>query len=112
MLPVVLIAIGLVLRASGAGPGSGRVALLPWFMVLFLALVALGSAIDLPPVLVDQVNILSRVCLVTAIAALGVKTSLKALSAVGPGHMAIVVIETLVLLALAMSALLLFHPIS
>ncbi|WP_072247731.1 YeiH family protein [Roseibaca calidilacus] len=111
MLPVVLIVIGLVLRASGAGQGTGRVALLPWFMVLFLALVGLGSVVELPVILVEQVNTLSRVCLVTAIAALGVKTSLKALAAVGPGHMAIVVVETLVLLGLAMALLLAFHPI-
>jgi uncharacterized integral membrane protein (TIGR00698 family) len=111
MLPVVLIVIGLVLRASGAGQGEGRVALLPWFMVLFLVLVGFGSIMELPTLLVDQVNTLSRICLVTAIAALGVKTSLKALSAVGPGHMAIVVIETLVLLALALGAVLLFDPI-
>ena len=104
MLPVVLIAVVLVLRATGTrGPG-GRVALLPWFMVLFLALVTLGSLVDIPPALVAQVETLSRACLVTAIAALGIKTSLKALSAVGGGHLAVVVIETLVLLGLAVAA--------
>jgi hypothetical protein len=36
---------------------------------------------------------------------LGVKTSLKALTAVGGGHLAIVVMETLVLLGLAILAL-------
>ena len=51
-----LVIVGLVLRASGAGQGSGRVALLPWFMVLFLALVALGSVVDLPAALVEQVK--------------------------------------------------------
>lgn len=105
MLPVVLIAIVLVLRVTGTGAGQGKIPLLPWFMVLFLALVALGSVIDLPQALVSQVDTISRACLITAIAALGVKTSLKALTAVGGGHLAIVVIETLVLLGLAMTAL-------
>ena len=109
MLPVVLIAIVLVLRATGVGAGQGRIPLLPWFMVLFLALVALGSAIDLPQALVGQVDTISRACLITAIAALGVKTSLKALTAVGGGHLAIVVIETLALLGLAIAALSLFQ---
>lgn len=107
MLPVVLIVIVLVLRATGAGAGAGKgkIALLPWFMVLFLALVLVASLIDLPQGLVMQVETLSRALLITAIAALGVKTSLKALSAVGGGHLAIVVIETLVLLVLASTAL-------
>jgi uncharacterized membrane protein YadS len=93
-----------VLRATGAGGGQGKIPLVPWFMVLFLALVGLGSAVDLPPSLVAQVDLVSRGLLITAIAALGVKTSLKALTAVGGGHLAIVVIETLVLLGLATTA--------
>lgn len=105
MLPLVLIAIVVVLRATGQGAGQGKIPLVPWFMVLFLALVALGSSVDLPQALVTQVDTLSRACLITAIAALGVKTSLKALTAVGGGHLAIVVIETLALLGLAVAAL-------
>jgi uncharacterized integral membrane protein (TIGR00698 family) len=105
MLPVVLIAIVLVLRLSGAGAAGGSIPLLPWFMLLFLALVVLGSTIDLPGVLVAQVDAIARACLITAIAALGIKTSLKALTAVGGGHLAIVVIETMVLLGLAVAAL-------
>lgn len=109
MLPVVLIAIVLVLRATGTGAGQGKIPLLPWFMVLFLVLVALGSAVDLPDLLVLKVDTISRACLITAIAALGVKTSLKALTAVGGGHLAIVVIETLALLGLAIAALMAFN---
>jgi uncharacterized integral membrane protein (TIGR00698 family) len=105
MLPVVLIAIVLVLRVTGTGAGQGKIPLLPWFMVLFLALVVLGSVTTLPQGLVTQVDLLSRACLVTAIAALGVKTSIKALTAVGGGHLAIVVIETLTLLTLASAAM-------
>jgi len=104
MLPVVLVVIALALRLGGAAR-QGPIALLPWFMVLFLGLVALGSAVDLPAGLVTRIEGVSRACLVTAIAALGVKTSLKALTAVGGGHLAVVVIETLALLALALAAM-------
>jgi len=104
MLPVVLIAIVLVLRAGGTGHREGRIALLPWFMVLFLVLVALGSLVEIPAAIVSQVELVSRACLVTAIAALGVKTSLRALSEVGGGHLVVVVTETLVLLGLAVAA--------
>ncbi|MGP9788554.1 YeiH family protein [Roseinatronobacter sp. NSM] len=115
MLPVVLIAIVLALRlARGGQPGGhggGKIPLLPWFMLLFLALVLLGSVVELPPILVAKVDLISRICLITAIAALGIKTSLRALSAVGGGHMAIVVLETMALLGLATVALYLLQPV-
>lgn len=111
MLPLVLVLIVLTLRVTGMAAGQGRIPLLPWFMVLFLALVALGSVLDLPEDLVMQVDTVSRACLITAIAALGIKTSLKALTQVGAGHLAIVVVETLALLGLAIAALMLVAPI-
>jgi len=104
MLPIVLIAIVLVLRAAGTGGVTGKISLLPWFMVLFLALVTVGSLVDVPNALTGQLELLSRSCLITAIAALGIKTSLRALAEVGPRHLAVVVIETLVLLGVATSA--------
>jgi uncharacterized integral membrane protein (TIGR00698 family) len=104
MLPVVLIVVALALRLGPHGGAQGKIALLPWFMVLFLALVALGSVVDLPQAVVDPVNTLSRMCLIVAIAALGIKTSLRALTAVGGGHLGVVVLETMVLLALAVTA--------
>lgn len=104
-LPVVLVAIVLSLRATGAGGGAGRVPLLPWFMVLFLALSGIGSAVELPVWLVGALSDASRAMLVTAIAALGVKTSLRAMLAVGGGHAAVVTVETVVLLVAAIVAL-------
>lgn len=46
-MPVVLVAIVLVLRVVGPGAraDAGRIPLLPWFMLLFLALVTLGSVV-------------------------------------------------------------------
>ena len=105
MLPLALIAIVLVLRITGNHENGGKIQLVPWFMAVFLTLVALGSTVDLPETLVTQVNLVSRACLIVAIAALGVKTSLKALKEVGAGHLVIVIIETLALLALAVTAL-------
>lgn len=106
MLPIVLIVIALGLRVSGIGKAEGKIPLLPWFMVLFLLLVGLGSAVELPRGLVMQIDTISRLCLIVAIAALGVKTSLKALTAVGGGHLAVIVIETIALLIFAIAALL------
>lgn len=101
LLPVVLVAVAVALRFGPHGGASGRIALLPWFMVLFLALAVLGSVVDLPPSLVDQVNTLSRACLIVAIAALGIKTSLRALTVAGGGNLVVLATETLMLLGLA-----------
>jgi len=108
MLPVVLIVIVMVLRATGTGGAEDRIALLPWFMVLFLVLLTGGSLVDIPAPVIAKVELVSRTCLITAIAALGIKTSLRTLSEVGGGHLVVVVIETLVLLALAVAALWVF----
>jgi uncharacterized integral membrane protein (TIGR00698 family) len=107
-LPVVLMVVVIALRGHGAG---GKVPLLPWFMILFIALSVFGSLVSLPPALTVPVEVASRAMLVTAIAALGVKTSLKAMLAVGSGHIWVVVTETLVLLIAAMAAFELFHPL-
>lgn len=111
MLPVVLVVIVLTLRATGAGSGGGRIPLLPWFMGLFLALVVLGSVLDIPAIVTAQVETLSRICLIVAIAALGVKTSIKALTEVGPGHLVMVVVQTLALLGFALAALTTLAPL-
>ena len=47
----------------------------------------------------------SRTLLVTAIAALGIKTSLRAMREVGGGHIGVVTLETLVLLGAAVTLL-------
>lgn len=101
-LPLVLLGIVMALRRRGAG---GRVQLLPWFMVVFVALSLLRSVVALPEALIEAAGAVSRALLVTAIAALGVKTSLKAMLALGRGHVLVVVGETLVLLVSALLAL-------
>lgn len=111
MLPVVLILVVLVLRMTGNAAAQDSIPLLPWFMVLFILLVSLGSLFELPAIFVSYVDTLSRACLVVAIAALGVKTSIKALTVVGGGHLAIVFIETLVLLGLCIAVVKLWAPV-
>lgn len=111
LLPVVLMAIVLVLRARGAGREGAKVPLLPWFMVLFLVLSILVSFDLLPAVAIAALDSVSRVLLVTAIAALGVKTSLRAMTEVGGGHVAVVTLETLVLLAAAIAMVLVWPVI-
>ena len=102
LLPVVLLGVILWLRTrQGAGPAAARPGI-PAFVVAFAALAAANSAGLVPAAVADGASTASRALLVTAIAALGVKTSLKAMTEVGGGHVGVVVIETLALLAAAL----------
>jgi uncharacterized integral membrane protein (TIGR00698 family) len=60
-----------------------RVATLPWFLVAFVVLVVAGSFVTWPPLLVDAAAVLSRTCLLTAIAALGLLTHTGSLLRLG-----------------------------
>ncbi|MGH7003090.1 MAG: YeiH family protein [Alphaproteobacteria bacterium] len=82
--------------------GRRRGLTLPWFLVAFVLLAALNSAGAVPTPVVDVFNQVSRWCLVIAIAALGMKTSLAALGALGWRPVALMVAETVVLAALVL----------
>jgi uncharacterized integral membrane protein (TIGR00698 family) len=84
-----------------------RPPLLPGFLVGFAGLVALNSTGLVAPAVMQGVSDTSRWFLVTAIAAVGAKTSLGDVARVGWRPVAMIVLETLVMLAwvLAMLAL-------
>jgi uncharacterized integral membrane protein (TIGR00698 family) len=93
LAPVVLIA-AMVLRGA---PGADRPPLLPGFVVAFLLLAALNSAVALPAWLTDAAAAVSRAALLMAIAAVGMKTSLPRLMQVGGAAMGLLLAETLFL---------------
>ena len=93
LLPVVFSIAFVVSRRAKSGRSGAKVNL-PLFLVGFAALVALNSFGLLPKVATDLANDVSRWCLVTAIAALGMKTSFKDLAAVGWKPIALMVLET------------------
>jgi uncharacterized integral membrane protein (TIGR00698 family) len=104
LLPVILCAT-LVTRAQGAeaaGKGGQRPPLLPGFAIGFLLLAAVNSTGWVPPTLQQLGNDLSRWALVIAISALGMKTQLKELAAVGFKPIALMIGETVFLAALVM----------
>jgi uncharacterized integral membrane protein (TIGR00698 family) len=84
--------------------GEGVRATLPMFLVGFAVLVVLNSTGLLPKAAIDLANEVSRWCLVAAIAALGMKTSFKALFAVGWRPVALMIAETLWIAALVLVA--------
>jgi uncharacterized integral membrane protein (TIGR00698 family) len=98
LLPIVM----LVVMLSFRGAQNQKVAL-PWFLVMFIALAVLANSGLLPQTVVDVFADLSRWCLVIAISALGVKTSLAKFREVKPSYTAILIIETLFLLLIAVA---------
>lgn len=109
LLPVVLL-LAMAFRSREAGAARGRrPPLLPTFLLGFAALVAVNSAGVAPPALMQGLGDASRWALVAAIAALGAKTSLGELAAVGWKPILLVVAETLFVLAWVLGALLLLR---
>lgn len=96
MLVPVVFALSLVF---GRREGAGRRPPLPFFVIAFCLLVAANSFGLVPESVREFLSELSRWCLVAAIAALGVKTSLKALMTVGAVPVSLMVGETLFIAA-------------
>jgi uncharacterized integral membrane protein (TIGR00698 family) len=103
LVPVVTLIAWIVARRSPAvGVRKGPV--LPLFLVGFIALVAVNSVGWLPPLAIDASTDVSRWCLVTAIAALGMKTSFKDLIAVGWRPIGLMLAETAWIALLVLAA--------
>jgi len=103
LLPACL-AIGLALHVRGAAAAHAA-PILPGFAIAFAVLVGISSTGWIPGAVVDAGSVVSRWCLVTAIAAIGMKTSLKSLVNMGLRPVMLIVIETVFLAALVMGAL-------
>ncbi|MGH8804548.1 MAG: YeiH family protein [Polaromonas sp.] len=97
--------------SDGTRPSAGRQApLLPFFLIGFMALVLINSLGVIPRQLTDSLSQVSRICLVVAISALGIKTSFEELVKLGWRPMALMLIETLWLAAVVLVYLFVFTP--
>ena len=105
LAPTVLIG-ALVLRRHHPATGK-RPPLMPGFVVAFLLLATLNSAHLVPQAVIDPASTLSRSLLVTAVAAVGMKTSLGRLVDVGGAAFAMLTLQTLTLAVLVLVPLLL-----
>ena len=106
MLAPVVLVLSLVMRRAG-GDGGPRPPLVPPFVAGFLALATLNSLHLIPAGLGDLLSGLSRWALLTAIAAMGMKTSLRAMVEMGGRASGVVVAETAFVGALVLSGILL-----
>jgi uncharacterized integral membrane protein (TIGR00698 family) len=98
LLPVVSVIASTVSQGEGRAKGPK----VPTFLIGFAVLVAINSTGVLPGIVVATVTQLSTWCLVTAIAALGMKTSFKSLIVVGWRPVGLMVMETLWILVLVL----------
>jgi uncharacterized integral membrane protein (TIGR00698 family) len=90
LVPVVLV-LSVIFRSQNKSAGRAP---LPLFIVGFCVLVALNSTGMVPAAVHEFLVDLSRWCLVTAIAALGIKTSLKAMMTIGYQPVVVVLMES------------------
>jgi uncharacterized integral membrane protein (TIGR00698 family) len=95
LLPVCLV-IGLALHVRGT-TAAHAAPVLPWFAAVFALLVAINSLGWIPAGVSRAGSTLSQAFLVTAISAIGMKTSLRSLMDIGPRAVILVLAETLLL---------------
>jgi uncharacterized integral membrane protein (TIGR00698 family) len=107
LAPVVLIFALVVARwgRGQIGTTRGARAGLPWFLVAFVVIVAINSADVIPAQVQDGMVLVSRWCLVIAIAGLGMKSSFQEMAVLGWRPVVLVVGETLFLAGLVLIAL-------
>ena len=92
-------------RAGGLA--ATKQPLVPWFLWLFVAMVALNSVGAMPSALQQALNAVSRASLVVAIAALGMKTSFMQLARAGWRPLVLILVETVWLAVLVLACALL-----
>jgi uncharacterized integral membrane protein (TIGR00698 family) len=102
LVPVVMLIAVAFHRGAEAG---AKPRLLPGFLVAFIVLLTANSAGAVPAAASEALSGVSRWCLVMAIAALGVKTSLQQFAALGWRPVALMVGETVFLALLALIVL-------
>ncbi len=105
LVPVVMI-IGLIFRSElDARRGSKRPPVIPFFLFGFLAFVGLASIEVLPESMAIFLSDVSRWFLIAAVAALGMKTSLKKLFTIGYAPVLALALQTCLLAVFVLAVL-------
>ena len=109
MLAVVVVVISSMFKAERArlenGTSTAKQAMVPWFLWVFVALVAINSLGGVSTAVQHCLNTVSRLCLVVAIAALGIKTSFRQLSKAGWRPFTLLLAETVWMAAFVLAAI-------
>ena len=105
LVPVVIAIAALYRTRSDAKEQSGSTSLMPFFLIGFVLMMTANSVHLIPDAAHEWINSASRICLVLAIAALGVKTSFQALASLGWRPVVMLVAETVWIALLVLGAL-------
>lgn len=109
MLAVVVVVVSSMFKnereQSEDGTVAAKQALVPWFLWVFVALVAINSMGGVPMAAQQGLSNVSRICLVIAIAALGIKTSFRQLARAGWKPFTLLLVETLWMAAFVLAAI-------
>ena len=107
LLAAVVFGVSCVVRRQGEpaeGSAGNSPPLLPWFLVLFFAIVALNSTGAVSPGWRDALGEVSRTCLLLGVAALGMKSSFMQLARAGWRPLLLVLLCTLWLAGCVLAA--------
>lgn len=107
LLPIVMMVFFWIGRhAAKTNPGGVKVSYIPGFLIAFFVFAALNSAAVIPGMITAWGTTLSHYFLVVAITAIGIKTDLQSVLEVGWRPFALIVIETLAMLAVVLGGVL------
>lgn len=104
LVPIV-IAVSYSYRKSADAQGPVNTPLVPFFLIGFVLMMAVNSVHWIPHFASEWISNASRVCLVMAIAALGVKTSFQSLASLGWKPVLMLVSETVWIAGLVLLAI-------
>jgi uncharacterized integral membrane protein (TIGR00698 family) len=109
LLPIVMGVYFWLGRGAAKHKSSAKIQYLPGFLIAFFVLAAINSTGVVPPQVGAWGSNASHYFLVAALTAIGVKTDLKSVLGVGWRPFALIVIETLVMLAVVLGGVMLMH---
>lgn len=95
------------IASSGGNAATKKQALVPWFLWVFVFLVAINSMGFVPAVVGKGLSDFSRLCLVVAISALGIKTSFHQLAQAGWRPFTLLLVETVWMAGFVLAVILL-----
>lgn len=93
------------IAANGGHAAAKKQPLVPWFLWVFVILVAINSLGFVPTGVGKGLSDISRLCLVVAIAALGIKTSFQQLAKAGWRPFSLLLVETVWMAVLVLVAI-------
>lgn len=107
LAPVILILVAMFRTPTSAGDAR-RETFIPWFVIGFVAFAAVASFNIAPPALLEPVRNIASWCILAAMVALGMKTSLRSLLAAGRKPLALILLQSALLVALVAGGQILF----